>query len=382
MKMTSGRGTHGSVGRIVLIGGLVAGVVAAPLAAQNRSHVPDCRCVDENGKTIPDCTCFQAPSPDQLLATVMVPGSGRARLGIMVDPGQEGATDAKGVQVEQVLPGGPADAAGIQKGDIITEVDGKSLVQPLPGGREKGLDTDGSAPVRRLLSISHSLKPGQKVDVRYLRDGKSHTVTLETSEASGMVALGTTRDGALQSHMRELRERMRGLSDSLRELTDSVHFHGPRLRAFRYRFPGPIPRIGVWTDSTGRGTVLLRGWGADSTMHALRLRTERDRCPGEPDGALGFLSEDCVGGLQLVALNPGLASYFHTDEGVLVTAVSKDSGLGLQPGDVILRIGARDATSPDQVRRILRSYGPDESITFHIERKGRTANVSGRLGGS
>ncbi len=347
MTTMCGRVSRAIPGRLALIGGLAAAMVAAPLIAQQPS---------------------------------------RARLGITVDVHQSAAIDAKGVRVERVLPGGPADQAGIRAGDIITSVAGESVVQPLPGNHEKGLDPDRSAPVQRLIRLSSDLDPGQKVEVRYLRDGASHTVTLEARDLSDGFVLDLSSDSTLRSHMQELRERMRDLSDSLRGLGDSLGHLRPRLYGLRYRMLDSMPRIRMWVDSSGHRDMLIGGWSPDSIMRTLRFRVgpgARDQCPGrEPRGFVRVFGDDCVGGVQLVTLNPGLASYFHTDEGVLVTDVRKDSGLGLQPGDVILRIGARDATSPDEVRRILRSYEPDETIAFHIERKGKTMDVSGHLRGS
>lgn len=353
--------------RHVLVGGLAAAMVAGPLMGQGLNTPEGCRCVDRNGNPIPDCTCFQTPSPHRLLAMVTALRPERVHIGIMVNPDQERVYDEKGARVEDVVPDGPAAKAGIRAGDIITEVGGKSLLKPLAAHQEKDLDPNRSAPVQRLLAIARDLKPGTHVQVRFLRDGASHTVTVKTADMPGPIAL------SLSSGDSALRRQMWGLSDSLRILAHELG---------RYRFQVPDTGMGlrIWSDSAGHGGLI---WAPDSTMRVLRLRTGlqvRDRCPGDQGNGVAVFTDDCVGGLALVELNPGLSSYFHTDNGVLVTDVRKDSRLGLQPGDVILAIGAREATSPNQVRRILRSYDPDETITFHIERKGRAMKVSGHMG--
>jgi putative serine protease PepD len=71
---------------------------------------------------------------------------------------------AGGLYVASVVAGGPAASAGIEAGDVITKVDG----QPVAG-------TDDIA------HVVMTTKPGQKVDVTYVRDGTSKTtsVTLE-----------------------------------------------------------------------------------------------------------------------------------------------------------------------------------------------------------
>ena len=52
-------------------------------------------------------------------------------------------------------------------------------------------------------------------------------------------------------------------------------------------------------------------------------------------------------------VNPGLAAYFGTSDGILVVDAPGDSTLGLKAGDVILAIGGRKPTSPSHAFRIL-----------------------------
>lgn len=59
--------------------------------------------------------------------------------------------------------------------------------------------------------------------------------------------------------------------------------------------------------------------------------------------------------------------------------VHEDSPLGLQAGDVILRLGDREATDPARLRRIFRSYEADEEVTLHIMRKKQAMTVMGTL---
>ena len=98
-------------------------------------------------------------------------------------------------------------------------------------------------------------------------------------------------------------------------------------------------------------------------------------------GNVFSLYQGSVHGIELLAMKPGLASYFGTEEGMLVTDVDEDSTLGLEPGDVILRIGDRDVTNSSRVRRILSTYDHDEEITLHIMRDQDEMTVTGRLGG-
>ncbi len=80
-----------------------------------------------------------------------------ARLAISVS---DVSTDtlAQGAQVGDVTSGGPADKAGLKKGDVITKVNDDLI--------------DGS---ESLVATVRGHRPGEKVTITYLRDGKTHT---------------------------------------------------------------------------------------------------------------------------------------------------------------------------------------------------------------
>ena len=61
----------------------------------------------------------------------------------------------------QVLSGSAADSAGIEPGDVIFEVDGRKV--------------SGAA---GLASIVQDHSPGDKVQVKFDRNGDTHTVTV------------------------------------------------------------------------------------------------------------------------------------------------------------------------------------------------------------
>lgn len=117
--------------------------------------------------------------------------------------------------------------------------------------------------------------------------------------------------------------------------------------------------------------------GAPMPPGASHFRFDRP----DVDGLRSFGMVGAFGsGLELVRVGPELGSYFGTERGVLVAAVSEESALGLQAGDVILEIGDRTVEDPARVRSILATYGDDESVTFRIRRDGREMDVSGRIG--
>ena len=99
-----------------------------------------------------------------------------ARLGVSVgnvgaeDPGQPGAENDEGAQIQDVNAGSTAEHAGIAKGDVITKVDDHLI-------------TDADS----LVATIRSYRPGDKVTVTYERGGETKTaeLTLDSdSEAS------------------------------------------------------------------------------------------------------------------------------------------------------------------------------------------------------
>ncbi len=324
------------------------------------SSEADCRCVDKDGKEIESCRCFRTFEPGEFTFDLASFASPRARIGITLTIAPD-ENDARGARIQSVMQDGPADKAGMQEGDIITHIDGHSLFDPLEdNAAEEELDLDASLPSQRLLHISRNLEPGDEVEVRYLRDGEARTATLHAEDLEGwgenrMLFLDELRAREIPG---ELQRRFEGMTEP-----------GVYLR----RFGGEAPQ--AWSVRPGeRDIEISRGvWSTAGDYF--------NTCPdSEESGTYVFLGSDCLGGLRMERMNPKLGEYFGTEGGVLVADVHADSKLGLAPGDVILRVGDRAATAPDQLRRILRSYEPDEEVTLHIMRQKRAMTVSGTLG--
>lgn len=104
---------------------------------------------------------------------VMRRGSGPQAI-IGVGLSEESRQDAgKGVRIESVTPGGPAGDAGLKAGDVLVSIDGKDLRK-----------TDAGSSSAALVQHMRTLKPGDKVKIDYLRDGKAQKVEVVTEAAS------------------------------------------------------------------------------------------------------------------------------------------------------------------------------------------------------
>ena len=110
----------------------------------------------------------------------------RGRMGINVDLRPDAARDSLGARVAGVTPGGPAERAGVQTGDIITRVNGTRLTATTADERDRDEDwEDQSRPAMRLLRIAARLDPGDTVRLDVRRGTQNQTFTF-VAEASDM----------------------------------------------------------------------------------------------------------------------------------------------------------------------------------------------------
>ena len=95
----------------------------------------------------------------------------RGWLGVSIQPvsgdiaKQFNLKDEKGALVGDVTDGSPAEKAGLQRGDVITDFDGKEVADP-----------------SSLRNAVASTAPGKDVVVKYIRDGKAQSTTVRIAE--------------------------------------------------------------------------------------------------------------------------------------------------------------------------------------------------------
>jgi S1-C subfamily serine protease len=249
----------------------------------------------------------------------------RARLGVVVglEPKE---TDSIGAFIQSVTPGGPAAKAGIRSGDLITRLNGESLL-PAPGRK---VSSEESYPGAALIEIAAKLEPNDTIAVEYVRGEARRTASLVTGDEP-VLAMG---------------EGGRGFTFSTPE---------GRVREFRMpelRFEGQPGWDFRWDQET----------------------------PGQgPAIAALMLGSGALRDLELAPLNPDLGAYFGATEGVLVIRAPADSPLGLKGGDVVLGIDGRKPSSPSSLMRILRSYDDGEAFRLDVLRMKKRETVTGKM---
>lgn len=236
----------------------------------------------------------------------------RARLGIHIGKtiekkinGEviEEESNTKGVNVIGLSKGGPAEVAGLQEGDIITELNGFTVT---PSSDESALD--------KLMGFMQDVKPGDRVDVGYWRDGVSAIAVLTTDKMPESNTL---------------------VFDDFIDVSDFIEKN----------------------TSFSTSDLAVGSLGDEDFLKHV------------------FISASPLGDAELVDLSPALGEYFNAESGLLVVRAPSDEKTQLRDGDVILSIDGRTPKSVSHASRILRSYDAGEIAKLEIKRKQRNKSI-------
>ncbi|MCA1632582.1 MAG: PDZ domain-containing protein [Acidobacteria bacterium] len=306
-------------------------ILALPLAALAQQPPP------------PAATAAAAPpvpaSPPALFAAAFYNGDNY--LGVRVEEltrenlsryGLAAGSEPRGVGVESVLKGSPAERAGLRERDVIIRFDGEEVTS-----------------VRKLNRLIDESSPEHTARLTVLRGGSEQQLSAKLGKQEGFVpALGNgfERDFGADA-ARRLAEQYRGDSEETRRRAEEL-----RRRA----------------EELGRGGEELR-----------RRAEELQR--NNPGGTFGFFA--VAGrriGITTSALGPQLAEYFGVRKGVLVTSVEENSPAaksGLKAGDVIVEAeGEQVGESGDLSRALNRKEEGEVMLSVMRERKQRTIRVT------
>lgn len=235
----------------------------------------------------------------------------RAMLGVSIAPST--AVEKAGAQILGVSPGGPADEAGLQSGDILLAINGQRL------------DGTASNAAEKVLKVMSGLKPGDEVVLEYDRDGTlAETVVVAERRTPGLIApIAPLPPLAPAAPLVEHRKIIINGDD----VTDDIDFSV--------------------ADLSGNGAA-----------------------------AFFIGGNQFYSGLELVNLsNPDLAGYFDNADGLLVVDVPDDFPADLRGGDILQSIDGRAPESSRKAFKILQSYETDETVTLSVFRDGDSMDL-------
>lgn len=166
------------------------------------------------------------------------------RLGVGVSTLPDSVNDRVGAKILNVMPGTPADKAGLQVGDIITRVNGTSLAST---------EASDKTPGERLVELAERLSPGDTVKLDYRRGSESRSATLVAARIA-------PRQFALSMPELRLQHALPG---------GALRLEAPDMQVFGFRTGGldlveMNPGLGAYFG-TDKG-VLVTEDPADSTM--------------------------------------------------------------------------------------------------------------------
>jgi membrane-associated protease RseP (regulator of RpoE activity) len=120
---------------------------------------------------------------------VQVFSLGGGRLGVTIsDVDATDANAASGVRIDEVEEGSPAEKAGFQKGDVVTEFDGERVRS-----------------ARQFSRLVSETPPGRQVSAIVSRNGQRSTVTVTPRESSSYSFLNSENRRALETLQDRLR---------------------------------------------------------------------------------------------------------------------------------------------------------------------------------
>ena len=159
--------------------------------------------------------------------------SNRAMLGVVTEGKENGAA------IVSVTKGSGAEKAGLKKGDIITSI-----------GKKKIETTDD------VTAAIRSHKPGEKVNITVLRDGKEQKLTAELGRWKGINVTTFSAPRILdgQIYRESIEEGLKGMEEGLRGLrVPGFEFEGGSV-VFNNR-----PKLGLSIQDTeeGKGVKIL-----------------------------------------------------------------------------------------------------------------------------
>ncbi|HEX6373774.1 MAG TPA: PDZ domain-containing protein [Longimicrobium sp.] len=318
-------------------------------------------------------------------AALAVPGAVWAQEDEQERPGMIGVTfslhttrsdrDPEGrseVVIEHVRRGSPAEAAGVNEGDVVIRINGRPAVDSF---RELDLHEGETVQLRiqrdgdeRDVAIVAGPRPVTRFGIA--RPGPGDGPMIFVGPDSIPLQALTMRIDSLQTRLLELNGgEVRVHMDSLITLfSDSANVFIQRLPNMEFRMQGPdLERLEGELAELEDLDIETRVFGLQGEL-------------GEMERPFFMeLGRRAAAGAELAEMNEGLRRYFdNVQGGALVIDVSPNTPAaraGLEAGDVIVRAAGREVNDPEDVRRALMGE-EDGSVALEVVRQGRRRELT------
>lgn len=274
---------------------------------------------------------------------------------------RRGDVNSDRIVVREVSKDSPADKAGLKVEDEIVRINGLAA-------------TDG-----KFSALARTLVAGDTVRLRIKREGKERDITVVAGErppAFGMFHEITINGDSVRRLMLRYLDTARVRIDSLK--LPSIYISrgdsaGWRLMPYSV---APLDSMLLKRDST----FIWRFRGGANGPPLIFPPGERFEFEGELAPGMIFRSMDlgsrAVGGAEFTEMDPALADYFGTQNGLLtlrVLAETPAERAGLQPGDVVIKARDRTVRSVAELRSII-AANPD-GVKLEVRRKGQNRTI-------
>jgi serine protease Do len=237
--------------------------------------------------------------------------------------------EPRGVGVQSVVKGSPAERAGLRERDVIVRFDGEAVTS-----------------VRKLNRLIDESSPEHTARLTLLRGGSEQQLSATLGKQEGFApAIGQNfMQGFDSNAARELAERYKGDSGLTKQRAEELRRSGEEVRKRMEE---------LWRNNPG----------------------------GNPGGGnlFGFVEGRRIG-ITSTSLGPQLAGYFGVQKGVLVNSVvdgSPAARAGIKAGDVIVEAAGEQVSDSDDLTRALNKQREGEvTLSVYRDRKQRTVRVT------
>jgi membrane-associated protease RseP (regulator of RpoE activity) len=259
---------------------------------------------------------FSPDAPIEMMPPPPAPLEKRPFLGVMLNQNynMDNGRDVKpGARVTEVIEGTAAQEAGVMVGDVIVEIDQKKITS-----------------ADDVIQYVGSKKPGDKVELKVLRDGKTKKIKAN---------LGEKEMSAPRRRYSEERD------------MDQQYFEFPDLDQFNFRIDDDS--ITIFSPNDSMKICQPFSWNGEES--ALKESAFLGVTPGEENEA---------------------------ENGVKVNVENGTAAetMGLQNDDIITHINDNEVNSFDQLAEIIGAMEPGATVDINIVRDGNEKRLSGQLG--